>query len=87
MAQIEGFRIVNFRALHDVTLGRTFDEEHKDANPLPKMLAFIGPNGCGKSTLMDAFGFLRDCLAGGVEEACEKPQRGGFERLRTQGEG
>ncbi len=31
--------------------------------------AVIGKNGVGKSTLFDAFGFLSDCLKGGVEEA------------------
>ena len=35
---------------------------------------------------MDAFGFIGDCLALGVEEACEKSHRGGFERLRTKGQ-
>ena len=35
---------------------------------------------------MDAFGFIGDCLASGVEEACEKSHRGGFERLRTKGQ-
>jgi predicted ATPase len=35
--------------------------------------------------LLDAFGFIADCLLEGVEAACDKPHRGGFERLRTQG--
>lgn len=83
MAKIEGLRIENFRGLKDVTLGRTSLD--RDADPLPKMIAAIGPNGSGKSTLMDAFGFVGDCLSEGVEEACNKPHRGGFDRLRTQG--
>jgi predicted ATPase len=83
MAQLEGITIRNYRALSDVTLGRTF--ENRDANPLPRMLAIIGPNGCGKSTLMDALGFLGDCLRYGADEACDHPHRGGFERLRTRG--
>jgi predicted ATPase len=83
MARIEGIRIQNFRALRDVTIGKTF--EHQSGEPLPDMIAVIGPNGAGKSTLLDAFGFLGDCLANGVEEACERSHRGGFERLRTQG--
>jgi predicted ATPase len=44
----------------------------------------IGPNGSGKSTVLDAFGFVADCLLEGVEAACDKPARGGFERIRTQ---
>ena len=83
MPSIEGFRVENYRAMRNVTIGRTFSEQ--GAATLPKLLAIIGPNGSGKSTLMDAFGFLGDCLAEGVEEACEKPGRGGFNRLRTQG--
>jgi predicted ATPase len=83
MARIEGIRIQNYRALFDVTLGKTF--EHQDGEPLPRMIAVIGPNGAGKSTLLDAFGFLGDCLANGVEDACERSHRGGFDRLRTQG--
>jgi predicted ATPase len=83
MARIEGIRIQNYRALHDVTIGKTF--EHQHGEPLPHMIAVIGPNGAGKSTLLDAFGFLGDCLANGVEEACERSHRGGIERLRTQG--
>jgi hypothetical protein len=34
---------------------------------------------------MDALGFIGDCLLFGVEEACDFPHRGGFERLRTKG--
>ena len=83
MARIEGIRIQNYRALRDVTLGKTF--ERQKAKPLPKLMAIIGPNGCGKSSLMDALGFLGDCITSGVEVACDMPHRGGFERLRTRG--
>ena len=74
MAQIEGITIQNYRALKNVTIGKTF--EHRRRALLPSMMAVIGPNGCGKSTLLDAFGFLRDCLGDGVEEACERGMRG-----------
>lgn len=84
MAHIEGIRIQNFRALKDLTLGKTF--ENQKPEPLPRLTALIGPNGSGKSTLMDAFGFIGDCLSFGVEEACDQPHRGGFERLRTRGQ-
>lgn len=82
MAILEGIQIQNYRALKDVTLGKTFDN---DAEPLPRLMAVIGANGTGKSTLMDSLGFVGDCLQEGVQAACDKPQRGGFERLRTQG--
>lgn len=84
MAKIEGFRITNFRALKDVTLGRLWNQQNAD--PLTPMTAVIGKNGVGKSTLFDAFGFLADALKIGVEEACYAHGRGGFERVRAQGQ-
>ena len=72
MAQIEGIRIKNYRALKDV-----------DLDELTPVTAVIGKNGVGKSSLFDAFGFLADCLKMGVDEACDA--RGGFDRIRSQG--
>ena len=83
MAKIEGFRITNYRALEDVTLGRS--QATPEAAPLTPMTAVIGRNGVGKSSLFDAFGFLADCLKLGVEEACDARGRGGFDRIRSQG--
>jgi len=60
--------------------------EGQNRDSLTPMTAVIGKNGVGKSTLFDAFGFLSDCLKGGVEEACDARGRGGFERLRSQGQ-
>lgn len=83
MAILLGLQIQNFRSLRDVTLGKTsFDPGGAE---LPRLMAVIGANGAGKSSLMDALGFIGDCLMEGVEAACYKPHRGGFERLRTQG--
>lgn len=83
MAIIEGFRITNYRALRDVTLGRvSFDA---DSEPLTPLVAVIGKNGSGKSTLFDAFGFLADCLKTGVEEAFDLKKRGGFSRVVSAG--
>jgi predicted ATPase len=80
---IEGFRVQNYRSLHDVTLGRL------SGNPAAKVLTpltvVIGKNGAGKTALFDACGFLSDCLTIGVEAACDREQRGGFERLRSYG--
>lgn len=84
MAKIEGFRVKNFRVLKDVTLGKLWSTQNTE--PLAPMTAVIGKNGVGKSTLFDAFGFLADCLKQGVEEACDLRGRGGFERIRTQGQ-
>jgi predicted ATPase len=82
MAILEGIQIQNFRALHNIVLGKTFDNKNE---ALPRLMAVIGANGSGKSSLMDALGFIGDCLTEGVQAACDKPHRGGFERLRTQG--
>jgi predicted ATPase len=84
MARIEGFHIQNFRALRDVTLGKLWNLQN--ANPLTPMTAVIGKNGVGKSSLFDAFGFLADCLRLGVEEACDSRGRGGYDRIKSQGQ-
>src|ERR1700742_3916200 len=83
MARLLGVRIKNYRALSDFRLGQV---EYSRGDALPRLVCLIGPNGSGKSTVLDAFGFVADCLLEGVEAACDKPWRGGFERLRTQGE-
>ncbi|MFL6261543.1 MAG: AAA family ATPase [Thermoanaerobaculia bacterium] len=82
MPQLLGLRIQNYKSLADVSLGQT---GYGQGTPIPSLSCFIGPNGSGKSSLLDAFGFLSDCLREGVEAACDKPQRGGFVKLRTQG--
>lgn len=82
MAIIEGFRVQNFRALRDVSLGKLSGERHGE--PLTPFTVVIGKNGTGKTTLFDAFGFVADCLATDVETACDMKQRGGFERIRSK---
>lgn len=84
MAKIEGIRVKNFRALKDVTLGRLWNQQK--SQPLTAMTVVIGKNGVGKSTLFDVFGFLADALKFGVEEACDLRGRGGFEKIRSQGQ-
>ena len=83
MAKIEGFRVKNYGVLRDITLGKLWNSPGIKA--LSAMTVVIGKNGVGKSTLFDAFGFLADALVFGVEEACDRRGRGGFERLRSQG--
>ena len=82
MAIIEGFRVQNFRALRDITLGKI--SYGQEAEALTPFTVVIGKNGVGKSSLFDAFGFVADCLATDVEIACDMKQRGGFERLRSK---
>ena len=83
MAILEGIQIKNFRALKDVTLGRVLSNNKQTA--LPRLVAIIGANGTGKSSILDALSFLGDCLTEGVEAACDKPHRAGFDKLRTLG--
>lgn len=83
MALIEGFRVQNYRALRDVTLGKLSSQQ--GGAPLTPFTVVIGKNGVGKSTLFDAFGFVADCLLHDVEAACDMKQRGGYERLRSRG--
>ena len=84
MAKIVGLRVKNFKVLKDVALGRLWSQSN--SKPLTPMTAVIGKNGVGKSVLFDAFGFLADALKLGVEEACDAHGRGGFEKIRTQGQ-
>ncbi len=84
MPKIEGFKVRNYRALHNVQMGKFWNENDKAA--LSPMTVVIGKNGVGKSSLFDAFGFLADCLKHGVEEACDARGRGGFERIRSRGQ-
>lgn len=83
MARLQGIRIQRFRALADVGIGQV---RYASGDAIPDVACFIGPNGAGKSSLLDVFGFISQCLADGVEAACDHPARGGFEGLRTQGE-
>ena len=84
MARLNGFRIRNFKVLKEVTIGKV--RRFENAASLTPMTVVIGKNGVGKSTLFDAFGFLADCLKNGVEEACHLKGRGGFDRIRSQGQ-
>ncbi len=84
MAIIQGFRVKNFRTLKEITIGKLWNMQNVE--PLTPLTAVIGKNGVGKSTIFDAFGFLADCLKNGVEEACDLRGRGGFEKIRSQGQ-
>ncbi len=73
MPHIQDLTVKKYRVLHNVTL--------KGLQPFNVVL---GPNGCGKSTLFDALGFLGECLTVGVRNALEP--RGRLAELRSRGE-
>ncbi len=89
MPIIEGFWVRNFRCLKQVAFGSSFqqsvvvDGEH-DLSPyeLTPLTTLVGSSGLGKSTLLDVFAFLADCLKEGLDAALTK--RGGFDAVYTQ---
>lgn len=70
--RIHSVRVKNFKTLRDVHM--------KD---IPNFAVLIGANGTGKSTFIDVFGFLRDCLSGNVRTAVQS--RAGFLQLVSRG--
>ena len=83
MGKIEGIEIKNYGPLRNVILGKT--RTHQNEKALSNLVTIIGPSGNGKSTLADVFGFIADCLEMGVEAACDAGNRGGYEKLISQG--
>ncbi len=84
---IVGLRIRNFSLLQDFKLGLTREDllagQAQTVPPLGSLVALIGPNSTGKSTLFEGLAFLRDIILYGVPQAAALDQRGGFARLRS----
>ena len=72
MPHIEQLVVENYRVLKEIIL-----------DGLQPMSVVLGPNGCGKSTLIDVFGFLSDALQTNVKKAIEP--RGKLSELRSRG--
>jgi len=71
--RIHSVRVKNFKSLRDVHM--------KD---IPNFAVLIGANGTGKTTFVDVFGFLKDCLVHNVRTAAQK--RAGFLQLVSRGQ-
>ena len=90
MPIIEGFWIRNFRCLKQIAFGSSYiqsvvQDGEQDLSPydLTPLTILIGAGGLGKSTILDVFAFLADCLKDGLDAAFSK--RGGYEAVYTQG--
>jgi predicted ATPase len=70
--RITSVRVKNFKSLRDVHM-----------RDIPNFAVLIGANGTGKTTFIDVFGFLRDCLVHNVRTAVQK--RAGFQQLVSRG--
>ncbi|MFT5419588.1 MAG: putative ATPase [Candidatus Endobugula sp.] len=69
---IESIKLKNFKSFQNT--------EMKD---IPRYCVIVGANGTGKTTLFDAFGFLKDCLTFNVRQALQV--RGGFSEVVSRG--
>ncbi|MDW8337344.1 MAG: AAA family ATPase [Tepidimonas sp.] len=72
--QIESIEIENYRVFRKAQLDK-----------LPRLVALVGANGTGKSTLFDVFSFLKDALAFNAGKAVAR--RGGMRELKSRGQG
>ncbi len=84
MGKISGIQIQNFGSLKSVKLGKVYSDP-TSVKDLSNIIAIIGKNGTGKSTLADSFGFIADCFDKDVESACDANGRGGYEKIISQG--
>lgn len=83
---IEGFWIRNFRAFRQIAVGSSFQQSvvmdfEGEVVPyeLTPLTVFVGDTGTGKSTILDAFAFLSDCINSDIGSAISR--RGGFESI------
>jgi len=83
---IEGFWIRNYKTFRQIAFGSSFQQSvvmdfAGDIEPyeLTPLTLFAGDSGTGKSTILDVFAFLAECLTQGVSDALA--HRGGFESV------
>jgi predicted ATPase len=80
---IEGFWIRNYKAFRQIAIGSCFQQSIMmdfSGEIVPYKLSpftlVAGDSGTGKSTMLDVFAFLADCINHGINEALNR--RGGF---------
>jgi predicted ATPase len=69
---IEYLQIRNYKVLHNLELDN-----------LPPLTVFVGPNGSGKTTILDALSFLSECFKTDLNSACQS--RGSIRKLQSNG--
>lgn len=70
--RVKSIKVQNFKALKNVEM-----------NDIPGFAVLVGANGSGKSTFIDVFEFLKDCLRENVRSAIQR--RGGFAQVLSRG--
>lgn len=70
--RVQSIKVRNFKSLRDVQM-----------RDIPGFAVIVGANGTGKSTLIDVFSFLKDCLKDNARAAFQN--RGGFRQVRSRG--
>jgi predicted ATPase len=87
---VEGFWIKNYKGVKQIAIGSSFHQSMvmdigADLSPyeLTPFTTFIGASGTGKSTMLDLFSFISDCLEHGLDDALNK--RGGFDAVYHRG--
>lgn len=83
---IEGFWIRNYKVFRQIAIGSSFQHSvvmdfagEIEPYELTPLTLFAGDSGTGKSTILDVFVFLADCINHGVHDALA--QRGGFDSV------
>jgi len=84
---IEGFWIKNYKAFWQIAIGSSFSQSVVTdfagdvplSYELTPLTVFVGDTGTGKSTILDTFAFLADCINQGIATAIGN--RGGFEAI------
>ena len=83
---VEGFWIKNYKVFSQISIGSSFQQSvvmdfagEVEPYELTPLTLFAGDSGTGKSTILDVFAFLADCINYGITDALAN--RGGFDSV------